>query len=348
MRYAAWMIAIVAIAWAGTFLDVPAAHPYALNEPAHFPRMVIPADNPLTQEGVALGQRLFFDPILSKGNKLSCASCHLPKGAFTDNKALSVGVRGKPGRRSSMSLMNVGYIHTGLFWDGRAATLEEQALAPVEDSLELHEDWDNVVAKLQQHDTYPDLFRQAFGIKKPKAITKELVAKALAQFERTLISADSKYDRVVAGKETFTESEQRGYQIFMDEANGLPEAECGHCHAPPLFTTNEYQNNGLENVTNLDDFPDKGRGEVTGNRGENGKFRIPTLRNIALTAPYMHDGRFKTLKEVIEHYNSGGHHSETKNPNVRPLYLSKQDKADLIAFLRTLTDSVESRRKMLE
>jgi len=325
------------LVWSCSKTEIEQPVPYDLHEPEHFPRMVIPTDNPLTEEGIALGRKLFYDPILSKDSTIACASCHLPKGGFTDNLAVSPGVNGTPGKRSAMPLINPGYNHSGFFWDGRVETLEEQALIPVEDPVEMHEDWQNVTQKLQRDAEYPVLFQQAFGA---ETITKTLVAKALAQFERTLISADAKYDKVLRGEAVFTESEQRGFQIFMDDAPGiLPEGECGHCHIPPLFTTNEYHNNGIEKVAGMDDFPDKGRGAVTGYINDNGKFRVPTLRNITETAPYMHDGRFGTLEEVIEHYNSGGHHTENKSSNVLQLHLSEQDKQDLLAFLNTLTDT---------
>jgi len=333
-----WWFALLAVSiFACTKVDDNAPTPFEVNEPEQFPKMVIPADNPLTEEGVALGRRLFFDPILSKDSSLACASCHLPKGGFTDNQAVSTGVTGATGKRSAMALVNLGYNTNGFFWDGRVATLEEQALVPVEDPVEMHESWQNVIGKLQQVPPYPGLFYDAFGTTE---ITKELVAKALAQFERTLVSVNAKYDQVVRGEAVFTESEQRGFQIFMDDAPTLlPEGECGHCHISPLFTTNEYHNNGIEKVADTDDFPDKGRGAVTGYLNDNGKFRVPTLRNISATGPYMHDGRFATLEEVVEHYNSGGHHSENKSSNVLQLNLSEQDKADMIAFLKTLTDT---------
>lgn len=309
-----------------------------LRELEGLPKMRIPADNPLTAEGIALGRQLFFDPILSLDSTFSCGSCHLPERAFSDGKAIAMGIRMRRGKRSAPVLINIGYHDTGLFWDGRSPTLEDQTLHPVIDSVEMGDTWRNVEAKLQAHQAYPMLFRKAFGIENKNQITKDLVAKAIAQFQRTIISQDSKFDRVRRGEAQFSAAEQSGFTIFFDTSAVLPHAECAHCHMDPLFTTLEYQNNGIQQAQGWD-FPDQGRGAVSGNRFDNGKFKVPTLRNIALTAPYMHDGRFRTLEAVIDHYNAGGHFAENLNPNIRQLHLTEQDKADLIAFLKTLTDS---------
>ncbi len=315
------------------------ATPYPLKEPEHFVKMLMPSDNPLTVEGVDLGRQLFFDPLLSMNGAISCASCHLPQNAFSDGKAFSIGVNGQQGPRSSMALANVGYYYKGLFWDGRSKSLEDQALIPVREPHEMNSDWSMVELKLRNHPKYPELFYKAFGIAEPKEITRFLAAKAIAQFERTLISANAKYDQVLAGKATFTEAEARGRMIFFDASDELPKSECGHCHVDPLFTNLDFFNNGIQQVSSLEDFPDKGRGKITKIKYDNGKFRVPTLRNIELTAPYMHDGRFKTLDEVLEHYISGGHSAENLNPNVRQLNFTGRDKSDLIAFLKTLTDT---------
>ncbi len=306
--------------------------------PPSFSPMRIPADNPLTKAGVALGRKLFFDPILSKDSSIACSSCHQPELAFTDGKAFSTGVEGRMGKRSAMSLLNVGFYAKGLFWDGRVATLEEQSLHPVRDTLEMRHSWPVLLQKLQAHAEYPGLFRRAFGIKTRKEIDSILVGKALAQYERTLISADAKFDRVMREGAQFTPQEKRGWTIFFDASPAVPTSECNHCHVDPLFSTLNFENNGLVAALSLDDYPDKGRGAITGNRNDNGLFRVPTLRNLKYTAPYMHDGRFKTLDEVLDHYASGGHPGTNVSPNVRKLKLSKQDRADLIAFLNTLND----------
>lgn len=318
------------------YQPTPVAAPVLAGAPA----MLIPEDNPLTAEGIALGRMLFYDPILSKDSTVFCGNCHQQRRGFTDGKAISTGFAGRKGKRSAMSLANVGFHSKGLFWDGRAETLEEQAIHPVQDTVEMNLDWKLAEARLQKHRQYPILFRKAFGIEYKEQITKDLVIRALAQFERTLVSQDSKFDHVKRGEALFTETEARGFAIYFDTSSVLPHAECAHCHVDPLFADQDFFNNGIQEVKLLDDFPDKGRGAVTRNRFDNGKFRVPTLRNIAQTAPYMHDGRFKTLKEVIDHYASGGHFAENLNPNVRRLNLSERDKQDLIAFLNTLTDSL--------
>lgn len=307
-------------------------------QPPDFPPMRIPPDNPLTKAGVVLGRKLFFDPILSRDSSVSCSTCHQPQLAFTDGQAISTGIEGRQGKRSAMSLLNVGFYAKGLFWDGRVATLEEQSLHPVRDPVEMDYNWIDLGKKLQAHPLYPRLFRKAFGIKTSNEIDSALVGKALAQFERTLISADTKFDRVMRKETSFTPQEKRGWTIFFDASPALPTSECNHCHVDPLFSNLNFENNGFVEAKTLDDYPDKGRGAVTQNRNDNGMFRVPTLRNLKYTAPYMHDGRFKTLDEVLNHYASGGHPGVNVSPNVRVLKLSKQDRADLLAFLNTLND----------
>ncbi len=313
---------------------------YNLVIPDNFRDMVIPADNQMTIEGVMLGRKLFFDPILSDDNTMACASCHLPSSSFTDDLAVSTGIDGIAGTRSSMSLLDVGFQDKGLFWDGRSTTLEIQALIPVEDPIELHTTWAEAISRIRNHPDYPTDFRKAFGIADRKDITKELAAKALAQFERSLVSSgNSRYDRAIRGEIFLSPSELNGMDMFFDQSSVLPDAECGHCHNQPLFTTNEYLNNGLDYAADLNDFQDKGYGNVTGKKSDNGKFKVPTLRNIALTAPYMHDGRFATLEEVIDHYNSGGQYAENRHPLIVDLQLTEVQKQELISFLHTLTDT---------
>jgi cytochrome c peroxidase len=314
----------------------PLPQPYTILTPEGFVEMVIPEDNPTTEEGVLLGEKLFFDPILSVDSTISCSSCHRPELAFTDGAAVSIGTAGRQGHRSAPSLYNVGFHYKGVFWDGRSPSLEEQALHPLSDSLEMGADWPLIAERLKAHTIYPDLFAAAFPA---QPISSENTARALAQYQRTLISANSKFDQVMAQKATFTAQEKRGWMIFFDAGYpAVPMAECSHCHTDPLFTNLGFANNGLDSSLTLLDFPDQGLGAVSGNKYDNGKFRVPTLRNIALTAPYMHDGRFQTLEEVVIHYNQGGHYAENVDANVRPLHLTEQDQADLIAFLATLTD----------
>ncbi len=296
---------------------------------------VIPNDNPQTIEGVALGKRLFFDPLLSANNTISCATCHAPQNAFTDNTATSLGVDGMSGTRNSMPLFNLAWNYDERFaWDGKELSLERQALEPVQNPIEMHSNWDDVVEKLQSHSEYPELFRLAFNT---STITKELTTKAIAQFERTLISANSKFDRYSQGEASLTPQELNGLDVFLREDKG----DCFHCHGNPnnpLWTDNIFHNNGLDET-----FTDLGLGAVTGNPADNGKFRSPSLRNLEYTAPYMHDGRFNTIEEVIDHYSEGLKNSPTIDPLMKKIdeggvQLSDEDKADLKAFLLTLSD----------
>ena len=317
---------------------------YNISVPEGFPPIIERPDNPLTEAGVELGRRLFYDPILSADSTMSCFTCHDQSKAFTDGLARSPGIDGIEGNRSSMALINLGFSPGPFFWDGRSNSLEEQALLPVEDPVELHANWEDVVCKLSNHSDYPERFRKAFGIENANEITKEMAAKAIAQFERTLISSSSKFDRIFYNQqEFFSDEEHNGYQMFFDLSSDtlrLPDAECGHCHNLPLFTIHQFRNNGLDEALDLNDFPDYGLGDVTGVHFDKGKFSIPTLRNIALTAPYMHDGRFETLEEVIDHYSSGGHYADNLDPLIYPIGLDSIQKAEILAFLHTLTDTV--------
>ena len=273
---------------------------------------------------------------------MSCESCHRQELAFTDGLDRSLGIRQLAGTRSAMSLVNLAFNANGFNWDGSEQQLWRQAVHPVEDMLELDNDWAEVIRKLREHEDYPARFRAAFGIDRREQISQELTVKAIAQFERTIVSADSKFDRVVyRNTDFFTEEEQLGADsLFFVEnvAPGVLHPGCGHCHNAPSFGDNRFKNNGISDVASLDDFADNGLGGVNGNRFDNGKFRTPTLRNIALTAPYMHDGRFKTLEEVLDAYAEGGHGVENEDPNITGFPLSERQKRALIAFLGTLTD----------
>ena len=314
--------------------------PYVLNIPDYLPKMPIPVDNALTVDGINLGRHLFFDNILSGNGTMSCSSCHDPKKAYTDGLAVSTGIDGIAGRRSSMSLVNVGFTKNGLFWDGRSATLEDQALKPVTDPIELHTTWEDVETRLKAHDTYPMLFRKAFGIKDRSEITRSLVAKALAQYQRVIISVDSKYDKVKQGKAKFTDLELAGFSLFTDkEDDGLPDAECHHCHTLDLATADAFFNNGMQESATLTNFKDLGKGGITMQDADNGKMRAPTLRNIFLSAPYMHDGSLKTMDDVINHYNGNGKLSPNKDPLIRNIALTDFHKKALVAFMKMLTDT---------
>ena len=313
--------------------------PLSLEVPLLFEQLLlaplVPTNNPLTEEGVALGRKLFFDPILSGDGTLSCAGCHSPENAFTDSRQFSIGIDGIAGTRNSMPLFNMAWnFEQDFFWDGRAKSIEAQALEPVINPIEMHNTWENAVASLQSHSEYPLLFSQAFGT---ETISADLVTKAIAQFERTLISANSRFDRHSMGENVLTQSELRGLDVFMDETRG----DCFHCHGnpnSPLWTDNIFHNNGLDEI-----ITDRGLGLVTGDPRDFGKFKSPSLRNLAYTAPYMHDGRFATLDEVINHYSEGLVYSETIDPLMKAVgeggvQLSEQDKADLKAFLLSLSD----------
>ncbi|MDF1694220.1 MAG: cytochrome c peroxidase [Saprospiraceae bacterium] len=317
-------------------IEYPAYTQLIDNREVIIPEMPIPVDNPLTEDGVELGRHLFYDNILSSNNTMSCASCHLPEGAFTDNLAVSPGVDGIFGNRSSMSLFNVGFFDNGLFWDGRSTTLEEQALLPVEDEIELHNSWEAVIPKLQESDLYKKLFRKAFGIEKPSEINKTLAAKAIAQFERSIYSFDSKFDQYLKGEVFLSDDELYGFEMYID-APGVTDAQCAHCHNLPLMTSNDYFNNGLQEANTINDFLDNGLGNVT-IAAENGFFRAPSLRNIELSGPYMHNGSLQTLEEVIDHYASGGKFSPSKDPLLDDINLNAYDKFALKQFLLTLTD----------
>jgi cytochrome c peroxidase len=296
---------------------------------------VIPANNPQTVEGVSLGRKLFFDPILSGDGTMACASCHSPALSFTDSNQFSTGITLQEGNRNSMAIVNAAWNWNGqFFWDGRANSLENQALDPVVNPIEMNNTWPNAMAHLQADANYPSLFKAAFGT---FTIDSTLVTKALAQFERTLITANSRFDQFLLGQTPLTSAELSGFSIYMDENGG----DCFHCHGQanqPLWTDNEFHNNGLDAL-----FLDIGLGNVTGNAGDNGKFKTPTLRNLAYTAPYMHDGRFNTLDEVIDHYSSGLVSSSTVDPLLKYIgqggvQLTPSEKADLKAFLLSLSD----------
>jgi len=303
--------------------------PYDIITPYGFPDMIIPEDNPMTFEGVELGRKLFNDPILSANNTLACINCHMPESSFSDPNQFSTGIDGFLGNRNSSALINLGW-SSSFNWDGSVKSLEEQAFEPVTNSLEMHNSWNNVENTLNQDEEYLLLFKQAYNI---DYIDSTHVVMAIAQFERTLISNNSKFDKYSRGEEVFTKSELNGFAIFNSE-----KGDCFHCHGTSLFTDNLFHNNGLD----VEPFLDLGLGKITENTSDNGKFKTPTLRNIEVSAPYMHDGRFATLEKVIEHYDSGGHFSSTVDPLMKKLgvglNLTNQEKSDLIAFLKTLTD----------
>ena len=326
------IIFLVAIAFFSSCKKDPEASkttPYELVRPYKFP--VFPNDNEknLTEEGIALGRMLFYDPILSVDSSMACATCHVQADGFSDKRKFSIGVDGSIGTIQAMPLMNLVW-GENFFWDGRSIGLANQALEPVENPIEMKAHWDIVIDKLINHPVYAQMFDDAFP---GKEITKELATDAIAQFEKTLISANSKFDKDERGEYEMTDSELRGKIIFYAESGN-----CFHCHETALFTNFGFQNNGLDSV-----YSNLGLENVTGNIADRGKFKIPTLRNIEVTAPYMFDGRYNTLDEVIEFYQDHVVLSENVDVNIvemtqDDLVLTTQDKIDLKAFLLTLTD----------
>jgi cytochrome c peroxidase len=313
--------------------------PYTLDIGA-FPSPSIASDNQLTREGVKLGRMLFYDKILSRTNTQACASCHMQQFAFNDTAKFSIGVNNLQGKRNAMSVFNMAWNTNQFFWDGRANLLRHQSLKPIQDNLEMDETLANVVSKLQASSIYPNQFKRAFGTTQIDTI---LVSKALEQFMNSIVSNQSKYDDYLAGKTTLTTQEERGRFLFFTEYNpAFPMAsgaDCQHCHGGANFENDMYMNNGIDNNASITDI---GREKVTNNVSDKAKFKVVSLRNIELTAPYMHDGRFSTLDQVVEHYNLVKNSTtldasfQQQLPN--GLQLTVADKQALVAFLKTLTD----------
>jgi cytochrome c peroxidase len=337
-----------------TFTACTLADPYL-----GLPPSVIPADNPQTPEKIELGRQLFNDNRFSADGSISCASCHHPDKAFTDGLPVAKGTKGQTGTRNAPTVVNAAFYET-LFLDGRAKSLEDQALGPfinpIEHGLENHQ---AIVDVVQKDANYPQQFKKVFAIQANK-ITIDYVVKAVASYERTLISGDSPFDRYLFGRDhsALSSSAERGLGIFKNKGN------CVTCHEiswnNALFTDNRFYNIGvgfkrltpiLEDFIatvsqgkNPDDLPltdaqssELGRFNVTKDFDDIGKFKTPTLRNITLTAPYMHDGSMKTLEEVIEHYDKGGDQNRLIDTKIFPLHLTQQEKADLLEFMRELT-----------
>ena len=309
--------------------------PYRFEIARGFPIPVLPTSPPLTNERVRLGERLFKDPILSATNKQSCSSCHQDAHALSDPRRFSEGANGSLGTRNSMPLFNLAW-KGSFFWDGSSPSLREQVLHPIQSAIEMHESLPNVIGELESTG-YGPMFESAFG---SKGISPERLGIALEQFLLTKTSYDSRFDKAARGESELSETEKRGFELFMteyDPRRGLKGADCFHSHGGALFTNHRFHNNGIPDEIDL------GLELVTGRETDRNLFITPSLRNIALTAPYMHDGRFETLEEVIEHYNSGLHRSSSLDPNLakhprKGLGLTTRDKQALVAFLRTLTD----------
>jgi cytochrome c peroxidase len=342
---------LAAIATGGCSKRRPAPTPLSdFSVPFVFGRFQVPTNNPLTVEAVELGRRLFYDPHLSANGKVSCSTCHVQRLAFTDGRTTGVGVSGRPLAFNSMSLQNLLWGPQHFFWNGRAPTLEAQALVPLQHADEMAQDLGQLVPQLAADPQYRQLFETAYGEVSSSAITR-----ALASFERTLISCNSRYDQFLRGEISLNAQEELGRKLFMahpDVKVSLRGANCIDCHSQFLTGGSSagydgFSNNGLDDEAHLQ----PGLQAVTGKPAHRGLFKVPSLRNIALTAPYMHDGRFKTLEEVLAHYDSGIKNSSTLSAVIVEadnqaaaatghisLHLTAAEKAALIAFLNTLTD----------
>ncbi|MFT5104288.1 MAG: cytochrome c peroxidase [Candidatus Latescibacterota bacterium] len=296
--------------------------PYTLEYPDYFPK---PAYNlskePLTDAKIELGRTLFYDPMLSDNNSISCASCHSPFNAFahTDHD-LSHGIHDSIGFRNAPALFNLVW-QKSFMWDGAINHLDVQSLAPISSRTEMGSNISDVIDKLKAHDRYPQLFENAFGL---NGVTGQNILLSLAQFQVTLVSANSKYDQVQVGTYEFNEQEVKGYELF--------KSNCASCHQEPLFTNVGFERNGLGVDTTLNDF---GRLRVSGKSEDSLLFKVPSLRNLKYTSPYMHDGRFKKLRHVLAHYSS----EEAGNSLENSISLTSKERTDVIAFLRTLNDS---------
>ncbi len=317
---------------------VAVLHPVDLDVPGNFPKPFNDPDNPLTKEGIALGKLLFYDTRLSGSNRLSCASCHQPELAFSDGVALSrIGESGKTLPRHSPALINLAWMTNGLFWDGGSTNLESQAFGPLTNEDEMHQNLSELEYELSQVPDYVRRFKLAFN----SVVKSAAIVKAIAQFERTLISGNSRYDQY--------SRKERNVILSAEELHGLVlvKTKCGGCHVGELFTDNSFHNNGLD-----DDFSNttldglfQGRYRISYQLADLGKFKTPTLRNVMLTAPYMHDGRFATLDQVLTHYQHGIKSSLTTDQllyqdNGRPgIPLSITERSAIIAFLQSLTDN---------
>ena len=296
-RYAL-QIAIAITAGFGLMSIMTLDGPFEIVYPKTWPKPVYDFDkHPLSKSKINLGRKLFYDPMLSKDNMVSCASCHLSYTAFTHvDHALSHGIGDSVGTRNSMTLVNMAWSRH-FMWDGAINHIEVQALAPISHEDEMGEEIGNVLFKLQSSKEYPSLFAAAFG---DSIISSKSMLQAMAEFQLTFISANSKYDRVIAGAETFTSDEEDGYLIF--------QSKCANCHEEPLFTSGDFENNGLDIDSELNDM---GRYGVTKRTLDSLKFKVPSLRNIEFSQPYMHDGRFRSLHDVLKHYSEGIHESQT-------------------------------------
>lgn len=315
------LLLLICIVGCSTLVDDPA---FELELPKGFPQPEIPANNKLSLKRVALGERLFFEPLLSRDTSMSCAFCHHPDLAFSDSLDISPGVNGKNGFRNAPSLVNTAYLKN-VNKDGGVIKLGLQAFVPIEDHDEMDISILKVIERLKSIPEYDNLSQEAYG----RSIDPFTISRSLAAFQRTLISGNSKYDQFVNGDSAaLNEIEKKGMDLFFS-----PRTSCSSCHSGFYFSNLDFIDNGT-----LSEHEDQGRKRVTGLDSDMGKFRVQSLRNVELTAPYMHDGGLESLEEVIEHYNSGGKQSANKDQRIRPLGLEESEKKAIIAFLKSLTD----------
>ncbi|CAN5587782.1 cytochrome c peroxidase [soil metagenome] len=314
--------------------DRPVGAPVAIHVPLGLPPVPIPADNPPTADSIALGRKLFYDVRLSKDNTIACSFCHNPSLGFTDGMGISRGVGGMVGVRNAPTVVNAAYLPLQ-FWDGRAVSLEEQAASPIADPVEMNQTHEVSVSKLAKDPTYKAMFLKTFG---PGPVTIGRVENALASFERTILSGNSAFDRYQFGgdKTALTPAQIRGLALFQDPKKG----NCAVCHSIDatyaLFTDGKFHNIG-EGVGDDGNFKDIGRYHQTKLEADRGAFKTPTLRNIANTGPYMHDGNLKTLKEVVDFYAGGGNSNPYLDKEIRAIALTGQERSDLVEFLKSLT-----------
>lgn len=327
---------VFCLCFAGKIINTP----YKFPELKFFPKMPVSFNNPVTVEGSRLGRYLFYDPILSSDSTMSCASCHKQSFAFSNSPSqFSVGRNGVLMKRNTMPLFNLAW-YPSFFWDGKAPTLEDQVFHPITAQDEMNMTIADLVKRLNNNTFYTKVFYEVYGSNKIDSVQ---IKNSLAQFLRTLISHQSKYDKITGGNGSFTKEEYAGFILMNDQTKG----DCLHCHttdANALGTTLKFSNNGLDYVINPENYKDKGRGGVTGKLSDNGSFIIPSLRNILLTAPYMHDGRFKTIDEVLDFYSEGVQQSifidsKMEFSHQGGAHLTTEEKRNIIAFLTTLTDS---------
>lgn len=315
-------------------VERPIGQPVAIQSPLGLPPVPIPAENPPTAATIDLGRRLFYEVKLSGDGSLACASCHNPSLGFSDGRKHSTGVGGKLGQRNAPTVLNAAYSPVQ-FWDGRAPSLEQQAAGPIANPIEMNQAHDVCVSKLGADPSYKAAFERAFG---PGPVTMGKLEEAVASFERTLVSGDSRFDRYEYGgdKHALNAAEIRGLAIFRDKDKG----DCSSCHTIgdkyALFTDGKFHNIGV-GVNDEGELTDLGRYDETKVETDKGAFKTPTIRNVALTAPYMHDGSLKTLKDVVDFYAGGGNSNPYLDPKIKSIHLSGQERADLVAFLESLT-----------